>query len=155
MGVEIERKYLVNLEKWDAATKPVPKYLRQGYMVKEPEKTVRVRVADKQGFITIKGKSSGMSRSEYEYEISLADAEELLNDFCGSVITKKRFEVRFAGKLWEVDEFAGDNKGLLIAEIELNSETETFELPEWLGEEVTADKRYFNSNLSIHPYSQW
>jgi CYTH domain-containing protein len=124
-------------------------------MVKEPNKTVRIRIADKQAFITIKGKSTGMSRSEYEYEIPVADAEELLNDFCGSVITKKRYEVRFAGKLWEVDEFLGDNKGLFVAEIELSSEIEAFELPDWISTEVTADKRYFNSSLSIKPYTTW
>ncbi len=155
MGVEIEHKYLINLDKWNAIDKPAPKYLRQGYMVKEPGKTVRVRIADKQGFITIKGQTEGATRNEYEYEIPLADAEELLNGFCGAVITKKRFEIKYAGKLWEVDEFLGYNKGLFVAEIELKSETENYDLPDWAGENVTADKRYFNSSLSVNPYTTW
>jgi adenylate cyclase len=155
MGVEIERKYLLNLGIWNELSKPVPKFLRQGYLLKEPGKTVRVRIADKQAFITIKGKSAGMSRSEYEYEIPVADAEELLNAFCDTIISKHRYEITFAGKLWEVDVFMGDNEGLYIAEIELDDEAESFELPEWVGEEVTADKRYFNSNLSVRPYSTW
>jgi CYTH domain-containing protein len=155
MGVEIEHKYLLNLDKWKAFDKPVPKYLRQGYMVKEPSKTIRVRIADKQAFVTIKGKSTGASRSEFEYEIPLADAEDLLNNFCDSVITKKRFEIRYLGKLWEVDEFLGDNKGLFVAEIELKSEAETYELPDWVDKNVTDDKRYFNSNLLVNPYSTW
>jgi adenylate cyclase len=155
MGVEIERKYLLNLDVWNALSKPIPKFLRQGYMIKQPGKTVRVRIADKQAFITIKGKSAGMSRSEYEYEIPVADAEELLNDFCDAEIIKHRYEIIFTGKLWEVDVFMGDNEGLYVAEIELTSETEAFELPEWVGDEVTADKRYFNSNLSAKPFSTW
>jgi adenylate cyclase len=155
MGVEIERKYLLDLEKWKAMDKPAPKFLRQGYMVKEPSKTIRIRIADEDGYITIKGKSTGASRSEYEYPLPLADAMELLNDFCDAVITKNRYEIEFAGKLWEVDEFMGDNEGLYIAEIELDDEAELFELPEWVDKEVTGDKKYYNSNLSVNPYRNW
>jgi adenylate cyclase len=153
MGIEIERKYLVDLEKWNALEKPAPVYYRQGYMAKEPEKTVRIRVAGEKGFITIKGKSTGATRLEYEYEIPLQDANELLITFCQGIITKKRYHVYYAGKLWEVDEFLDNNAGLYIAEIELTNEDEAFDLPVWAGKEVTGDKRYYNSNLSVHPYS--
>jgi len=155
MGVEIERKYLLNIEKWNAVAKPTPRHLVQGYILKDPERTVRVRVADEQGYITIKSKTTGISRLEYEYGIPVTDARELITHFCGMVITKNRYNVQYAGKLWEVDEFLTDNKGLFIAEIELKHETETFDLPDWVGEEVTSIKKYFNSNLSVKPYSTW
>src|SRR5476651_2516451 len=119
MGVEIERKYLVNLQKWENVAKPAPMHLVQGYILKDPERTVRVRVADEQGFITIKSKTTGISRLEYEYEIPVADARELITNFCGMIITKNRYDILYAGKLWEVDEFLAENKGLYIAEIEL------------------------------------
>jgi len=155
MGVEIERKFLVITDKWEQAEKPAGSSYRQGYMCKEPGKTVRVRLTDKVAYITIKGKSQGATRAEYEYEIPQNDAEELLENFCDEIITKIRYTLDYAGKIWEVDVFSGDNQGLIVAEIELDDENEEFETPDWVGEEVTHDKRYFNSNLSVHPYAKW
>ncbi len=155
MGVEIERKFLVNLAEWQQFEKPYGNSLRQGYMLKEPGKTVRIRITNQQSFITIKGKSKGVTRAEFEYEIPRSEAEELLTDFCEEVITKIRYDIEFAGKIWEVDVFFGDNAGLIVAEIELDSEDEEFAKPSWVGQEVTHDKRYFNSNLSVHPYTKW
>ena len=155
MGVEIERKYLVDIAKWQLVDKPVGDFYRQGYMHKEPGKTIRIRITDTAGFITIKGKSQGATRAEYEYDIPVADAEELLSDFCDEVITKTRYRIEYAGKTWEVDVFSGDNEGLIIAEIELHDEAEQFAIPDWVAREVTGEKRYFNSNLSVHPYTRW
>ncbi|EHQ29210.1 CYTH domain-containing protein [Mucilaginibacter paludis] len=155
MGVEIERKFLVNHGKWNQLNKPAGTAFRQGYMVKEADKTVRVRVAGNQAYITIKGKSKGISRSEYEYEIPVDDAGELLSAFCEAVIYKTRYCITFAGKLWEIDVFDRDNEGLIMAEIELDDEAETFDLPDWVETEVTGDDRYYNSNLSINPYKNW
>lgn len=155
MGVEIERKYLVHKEKWHQSTKGDKRFYQQGYLLTDPAKTVRVRLSDKDAFITIKGSTVGASRSEYEYAIPRQDAKDLLDNFCSSVITKYRYEVQFGGKLWEVDEFMGDNEGLIMAEIELSSEEETFDLPEWVDKEVTSEKRYYNAYLSMHPYKSW
>jgi adenylate cyclase len=155
MGVEIERKFLVDRTKWHLLIKPEGAVFRQGYMLREPSKTVRVRVTDSRGFITIKGKTTGISRSEYEYEIPVNEGNELLSAFCDALINKIRYCISFAGKVWEVDVFSGDNDGLIIAEIELNDESEFFDLPDWIAEEVTGDERYYNSNLSIHPYKNW
>lgn len=155
MGVEIERKYLVDHTKWAGYPKGTGKLHRQGYMLTDPAKTIRIRVNEQEGFITIKGLSVGASRPEYEYPIPVHDAEELLAKFCPAVVSKVRYEVEVAGKLWEVDEFLDDNKGLLIAEIELGNEAESFELPEWVTTEVTDDSRYYNSNLSLHPFKSW
>jgi len=155
MGIEIERKFLVVADEWEKTEKPAGSSYRQGYMCKEPSKTVRVRLTDRVAYITIKGKSQGATRAEYEYPIPQNDAEELLQDFCEEIITKIRYTIDYAGKTWEVDVFSGDNEGLIIAEIELNDEAETFETPHWVGEEVTHDKRYFNSNLSVRPYTKW
>ncbi len=155
MGVEIERKFRVNLAEWQKIDTPHGNSLRQGYMIKEPEKTVRIRIANQQSFITIKGKTQGATRTEFEYEIPRNEAEQLLTDFCEDVISKIRYNIEFAGKLWEVDVFFGDNAGLIIAEIELDTEDEMFELPPWVGKEVTGDERYYNSNLSVYPYNTW
>jgi adenylate cyclase len=155
MAIEIERKFLINKEGWQEATKEKGKVIKQGYMLTDPSKTIRVRVAGVKAFLTIKGKSTGASRLEYEYEIPKQDAEELLENFCAAVISKIRYKVNYGNHTWEVDEFSGDNSGLIVAEIELTHEQETFELPEWVEKEVTDDKRYFNSNLSTHPYKSW
>jgi len=155
MGVEIERKFLVNLAEWQLVEKPYGNSLRQGYMIKVPEKTVRIRIANQQSFITIKGKTQGATRAEFEYEIPRNEAEQLIAGFCEDVISKIRYDMEYAGKIWEVDVFFGDNAGLIVAEIELNSEDEDFELPPWVGQEVTSDARYYNSNLSVHPYNKW
>lgn len=155
MGVEIERKFLVDHAKWQQLAKPECMVIRQGYLLKDPEKTIRVRVKDELSYITIKGKTEGISRSEYEYQIPLNDGNELLSAFCEAVINKIRYCIVFACKLWEVDVFSGDNEGLIMAEIELNDEHEMFDLPDWITTEVTHDKRYYNSNLSVSPYKSW
>jgi len=155
MGKEIERKFLIDQQKWDALNKPAGKVFRQGYLVSTPEKTVRVRTTAGNAWLTIKGISVGASRLEYEYEIPLEEATELLDHFAESELAKTRYLIDHAGKTWEVDVFAGDNAGLVVAEIELNSEDESFELPDWIGLEVTEDQRYYNSNLTQHPYKSW
>ncbi len=155
MAIEIERKFLVDKEKWQQLEKPVPMHLRQGYIFSDENKTIRIRVADDQAFITIKGSTTGMSRSEFEYTIPANEGVQLLDSFAVSELEKYRYNITFAGKLWEVDVFLGDNQGLLVAEIELDSEDEEFELPLWVTTEVTGDKRYYNSKLSTHPFKNW
>lgn len=155
MAIEIERKFLVNKEKWNALEKTDKFFLRQGYILNDPDKTIRVRITDASAFLTIKGRSVGATRPEFEYEIPKEDAVKLLDQFSVSGIEKYRYEIPYKGKLWEVDEFHGDNLGLVVAEIELQSEDEKFELPEWVEKEVTEDVRYYNSNLSVRPFSQW
>ena len=155
MAVEIERKYLVDIDKWNKTEKGAKHFYRQGYILTDPEKTIRVRVTDESGFITIKGKSTGVSRLEYEYSIPKQDAIELLDQFCSSDVSKFRYEHPFAGKLWEVDEFLGDNEGLIVAEIELTNEDEAFETPAWIDKEVTGIEKYYNSSLSKFPFKRW
>lgn len=154
--IEIERKFLVTSDifKDEAFAK---NRITQGYLSSIPERTVRVRIKGDKGFLTIKGKgnATGMSRFEWEKEIPVDEAEKLMLLCEKGVIDKTRFEVKVGAHLFEVDEFYGENEGLVLAEIELGSETETFEKPDWLGEEVTNDKRYYNSNLSITPFTQW
>jgi len=153
MGVEIERKFLVHNEHWRGLGTPV--HYAQGYLVADGIRTVRVRIAGEEGVLTIKGESSGISRTEFEYPIPAADAYELLKLSATPVIEKYRTKVLFQDKTWEVDEFEGENKGLIIAEIELKTEDEPFEIPAWIGEEVTGDLRYFNSRLAIQPFQSW
>ena len=155
MGLEIERKFLVNHEKWAVAEKPKAEFYRQGYLLTDPNKTIRVRATDTKGFMTIKGKSEGATRAEFEYEIPKEEAIQLLDMFAVSDLTKYRYRVIFDEKLWEVDVFLDENEGLIVAEIELSSEDESFELPEWAAEEVTGEKKYYNSNLSTLPFSKW
>jgi CYTH domain-containing protein len=152
MAVEIERKFRVVGDAWrtDHGTR-----YRQGYLSRDPERTVRVRIADDQAFLTIKGRTVGASRPEFEYPIPLADAEQLLGLCDGPLIEKTRHHIRHHDIIWEVDEFAGDNTGLVIAEIELASEDHAFASPPWLGQEVTHDPRYYNANLSVNPYRNW
>ena len=154
MGVEIERKFLPAGDGWRALGEPV--LLRQGYLSSNPERTVRVRVEGGQGTMTIKGKSVGATRGEWEYPIPLADANELLNRLCEQpIIEKYRRRIPFAGNVWEVDEFLGANQGLVVAEVELDAEEQQFDKPAWIGAEVTDDPRYFNSSLIRNPYSTW
>jgi adenylate cyclase len=155
MGIEIERKFLVNKEKWDQVKKEKQSLYRQGYIVSDPEKTVRIRLTDKEAFLTIKGLTVGISRAEFEYSIPVADAQQMLDGLCGSVVNKIRNFITHDNKLWEVDEFVGDNEGLIVAEIELGSEEETFSLPDWVSVEVTSEKKYSNSNLAKNPYKTW
>jgi len=155
MAVEIERKFLVDAEKWQQVVKPEGTFYRQGYLLNEKGGTIRVRVTGKQAFITIKGTTEGISRKEFEYEIPVADGTELLDGFAVSEIKKIRYCLYFGDKLWEVDDFMGDNAGLLIAEIELQHENEPFTSPDWITAEVSDDARYYNSNLSKNPYKSW
>lgn len=153
MAVEIERKFLVQGDAWRPGAQGV-RYV-QGYLNRDKARTVRVRLAGAQGFLTIKGESVGATRAEFEYPIPLADAQALLALCEAPLIDKTRYAIPVGGTLWEVDEFAGDNAGLVLAEVELPSEDAAFERPSWLGMEVTHDARYFNSNLSRHPYGRW
>ncbi|MFD1141092.1 CYTH domain-containing protein [Larkinella insperata] len=154
MGVEIERKFLVNGTDWKIEAKGL--FYQQGYLNSDPERTVRIRRAEDKGYITIKGKSAGASRLEYEYEIALHDALELLNHLCEKpIIEKTRYRIAYDGLVWEVDEFHGENAGLVVAEVELLDEQQEVTLPPWVGLEVTTDAKYYNSNLFKHPFSQW
>ena len=152
MGIEIERKFLVVGDAWRAA--PAVPYA-QGYLNRDKARTVRVRVVRDQAWLTIKGVSVGATRAEFEYPIPVADAEQVLALCDGPVIRKTRRVIEHAGATWEVDEFQGDNAGLVVAEIELPSEDAAFQRPAWLGDEVTHDARYFNSSLATAPYSTW
>lgn len=154
MGVEIERKFLVNGEGWRQPPERQQR-LSQGYLSRDPARTVRVRIAGQQAFLTIKGATVGATRAEFEYEIPLADATQLLALCDGPVVDKIRHLASVGGMGWEVDEFLGANAGLVLAEIELQSEAQTFERPTWLGDEVTGDGRYVNANLAAHPFSRW
>ena len=154
MGVEIERKFLVRGSEWKAGLSGTE--YRQGYLSSDPERTVRVRLAGEEGFLTIKGASTGASRLEFEYPIPGSDALELLERLCRRpLIEKLRYRVAYAGMIWEIDEFFGDNAGLVLAEIELEHETQAIEQPPWVGEEVTGDHRYYNACLAEHPISTW
>ncbi|MFE8644540.1 CYTH domain-containing protein [Sphingomonas sp. NCPPB 2930] len=152
MAIEIERKFLVTGDAWRAA--PGTRY-SQGYLNRDKARTVRVRIAGDQGFLTIKGVSVGATRAEFEYPVPLADAQEMLSLCDGPVVQKTRHRVVHDGLAWEVDAFLGDNAGLVVAEIELASENQAFALPDWVGREVTGDPRYFNSSLAVHPFSAW
>ncbi len=154
--IEIERKFLVKSNEFKSlAVKQT--LIIQGFLNKDPERIVRVRIKGDEGFLTIKGKSnsSGTSRYEWEREISISEAEELLKLCLKGVIKKTRFEVPVGKHMYEIDEFYEDNEGLIIAEIELNSENDVFEKPDWLGSEVTGETKYYNSQLSLNPYSSW
>ena len=152
MGVEIERKFLVVGDAWRQG-EGTP--YAQGYLNRDPARTVRVRIAGERAFLTVKGVSRGAVRSEHEYEIPVADATDLLGLSDGPVVRKIRRVVEHEGSRWEVDEFQGDNAGLVVAELELESETQQFARPPWLGREVTDDARYYNSNLAAYPYARW
>ena len=155
MAQEIERKFLVSGEFKSLATKALT--IKQGYLCANAGRTVRVRVRDNQGFLTIKGRSDaeGLSRFEWEKEISAQDAESLLLLCEPGIVDKTRYLVDFSGHTFEVDEFHGENQGLVMAELELVSEDEPYQRPEWLGEEVTGDRRYYNAYLSKHPFTTW
>lgn len=153
---EIERKFLVTSDAFKAAAHTENRIV-QGYLNSNPERTVRVRIKGKKGYITIKGKgnASGTTRFEWETEIPLVEAENLLLLCEKGVIDKIRYEIPQGNHVYEVDVFSGENEGLIIAEIELDSESEHFEKPDWIGKEVTGDKRYYNAFLSHHPYQSW
>ena len=155
MGIEIERKFLVDHDKWDQMGKPVGTHYRQGYLLAESGRTVRVRISDKDAFINLKSKSTNVSRSEFEYEIPLEEGRAILDSFTTIGTEKIRYEMPYAGKIWEVDVFMGDNNGLIVAEIELESEDEQFEKPDWVTREVTDDSRYTNAALARQPFGNW
>ena len=152
MGIEIERKFLVVGDDWRAA--PAVPYA-QGYLNRDKARTVRVRIVQDAAWLTIKGVSVGATRAEFDYPIPVADAQQLLALCDGPIVRKTRRIVEHAGSTWEIDEFEGDNAGLVVAEIELASEDAAFERPPWLGAEVTHDPRYFNSSLATTPYRTW
>jgi adenylate cyclase len=154
-NVEIERKFLVEKEKWSLTPKPDGVSYIQGYLSIDKDKIVRARVAGDQGFLTIKGKSETFSHPEFEYLIPVEDARELIFQYTTTRIEKTRTRIPGGDHVWEVDEFHGENEGLLMAEIELKSPEDLFEKPAWLGKEVTSDKRYYNSYLSIYPFRTW
>ncbi len=153
MALEIERKFLLNNSAW---RKKQGVMYRQGYLNSVKERTVRVRIIGDKGYLTVKGISCGAVRAEYEYEIPGVEAEAMLDDLCEKpLIEKMRYKIAYKGFVWEVDEFLGENSGLIVAEVELESEDQKFVKPKWIGEEVTGDPRYFNANLIHHPYSKW
>lgn len=154
MGFEIERKFLLKNANWRKLVNEKT-LIRQGYLNSDAERTVRVRVRDRTAFLTIKGKTQNTTRQEFEYEIPIDDADSLLKLCEPPLIEKTRFIVKYQGKTWEIDEFEGENRGLTVAEIELSSEDESFDLPDWIGKEVSHDRRYFNSSLIKKPFSSW
>ena len=147
MALEIERKFLVDAKKISALNLAGGEKIFQGYLSTDKNKTVRVRVKNNRGFLTIKSANVGIVRKEFEYEIPVADAEEILKLCAPNVLQKVRYKVEYAGKIFEVDIFSGRHQGLILAEVELNSQTEEIDLPDWLGEEVSDNPKYFNSNL--------
>lgn len=153
MAVEIERKFLVDTDKW----KPVGEGTRmtQAYLSVFPSPTVRIRIAGEKAFLTIKGPSKTLVRPEFEYAVPVTDANEILNLAVSESVEKLRYKSIFEGFLWEIDVFSGKNSGLTLAEIELDSEDQTFPFPEWILDEVTGDERYYNSYLSHHPFQEW
>ncbi len=154
MGKEIERKFLVRDNSFRALAQGT-RY-RQGYLSSTKERVVRVRTIDDKGFLTIKGITTGATRAEYEYEIPVKEAEAMLDELCEKpLIEKNRHKIAHKGLIWEVDEFFGENQGLILAEVELESEDQPYDKPEWITDEVTGDPKYFNSNLIQNPYKNW
>ncbi|MGB1221333.1 MAG: CYTH domain-containing protein [Alcanivoracaceae bacterium] len=153
MALEIERKFL--LRETGIVKGLTGQFIAQGYLSLDPDATVRVRIIDSAGFLTVKGRNQGAVRKEFEYPIPLADARELLSLCKEGRIEKRRYTIAWADHIWEVDVFDGDNKGLVMAEVELRSENEKLALPPWIGREVTEDPRFFNSSLATKPYSRW
>lgn len=154
MGTEIERKFLLKNDAWRSLATGT-RY-RQGYLNRSKECTVRIRTTDGNAYLTIKGPSTGATRIEYEYAIPESDAKSLLDNFCEKpIIEKIRYKIDFGGRVWEVDEFLSENTGLIVAELEMESEDQYFEKPEWIGDEVTGDPKYYNASLVTHPYLKW
>jgi CYTH domain-containing protein len=155
MPVEIERKFLVRNDAWKTRAVIGTNYV-QGYIIASARKAVRIRIAGKRAFVSFKGKITAVRRKEFEYEIPSSEAREMLAFFCARPpVEKIRYRVKSGGKMWEVDEFLGENEGLVVAEIELEREDEYFEIPEWVGEEVTRDSRYLGMNLYKQPFKTW
>jgi adenylate cyclase len=155
MAIEIEHKFLLANDDWRELVSHSVKY-RQGYLSSQPTSSIRVRISNDHAWLNIKSATIGSQRHEYEYEIPLTDANEILNNLCRKpLIEKTRYFVTVDTHLWEIDEFEGDNQGLIVAEIELEDTSQSFSKPAWIGLEVTKDLRYYNNNLAIHPYSEW
>jgi adenylate cyclase len=154
MGIEIERKFLVKNNLWKKDSTPGTEF-KQGYLSRSGNCSVRVRTEGQEANINIKSAALGIHRQEFEYSIPLDEANELLELFCSSTVCKKRYKVSYAEKIWEIDVFEQENSGLIVAEIELNSIDEEFLLPPWAGDEVSAIKRYYNTELAQHPYKNW
>lgn len=156
MGVEIERKFLVKADRVPELVRDLsPDRIRQGYLCSDPERTVRVRTKGGKGYLTIKGKTAGISRQEFEYPIPPEEATALLSLCSGPLIEKHRYSLTIKGQLWEIDEFFGDNTGLILAEAELEHEQQSLEIPDWIDKEVTDDIRYYNAKLAVYPYNRW
>lgn len=155
MAIEIERKFLVNTSQSSWKKHASAYSIRQGYISDDIKRSVRIRIANQTAFLTIKGKSEGMVRDEFEYPIPLDDAEQLLTMCVHSIIVKTRYKLDVAGILWEIDEFHQDNEGLIVAEVELNHIDQQIELPDWIGKEVTNDPRFYNLALCQSPYRLW
>jgi adenylate cyclase len=153
MASEIERKFLVSGDSWRDGSPGVR--MAQGYLSLDPDRTVRVRLAGENAWLTVKGRTRGITRAEFEYAIPAADARDLLAMCQPSVIDKTRHRVEFGGHVWEVDEFHGANEGLVMAEVELEDASASPEPPPWAGAEVSMDVRYFNANLATFPYGSW
>lgn len=153
MAKEIERKFLVDLAKWDRNGIAIK--MEQGYLAIVDKKVVRVRIADNHAYLTIKGNLSGITRDEFEYEIPVSDASQMMKMCIGNTVQKTRYVEEIEGKVWEVDVFEGLNEGLVVAEIELESENEAFVKPTWALQEVSSETRYYNFNLSQKPFSMW
>lgn len=154
MAKEIERKFLVKSLEWKEQAEAI--LYRQGYLNSLKERTVRIRTINEKAFITIKGITVGVSRLEFEYEIPFADAKQMLDELVEKpIIEKYRYKLKQGDLMWEIDEFLGENEGLIVAEVELKDAQQTFVKPAWLGEEVSSDPRYFNSNLVLNPYKNW
>jgi adenylate cyclase len=153
MPIEIERKFLVIGDRWRTLGTPI-RYC-QGYLAASEKRTVRVRVAGSHAYLTIKGTTVGIARAEYEYEIPLQDAEEMLELCDRPLISKTRTQISWQGLIWEVDEFFEENQGLVLAEVELKNENQVIDRPDWIGQEVSDDPRYYNANLAKHPFTQW
>ena len=154
MSIEIERRFLLKNDSWRTQA-GAPKVLQQGYFTVEKECAIRVRIVGDDAWLTFKGYISDVSRSEYEYEIPVADAQTMMDTMCPFRLEKHRYEVNYQGFVFEIDEYFGDNAPLIVAELELPAEDTPFPRPDWLGEEITSDGRFTNAYLSKHPYSQW
>ena len=154
MGIEIERKYLVKSDEWKLLGNRI--FYQQGYLLSDNNRTIRIRTIEDKGFITIKSSIKGISRNEFEYEIPVEDARVILETLCEKPFIKKyRTKIKLNDLVWEVDEFLDENDGLVIAEVELENENQKIDRPNWVGEEVTSDMKYFNSMLTKNPFTKW
>ncbi|MGE0386435.1 MAG: CYTH domain-containing protein [Gammaproteobacteria bacterium] len=155
MGTEIERKFLLRDESWRAAAGNGERYV-QGYLGSQPACSIRIRIAGERAWLNIKSATLGIERAEYDYPIPVQDARDMVQRFCAPpLVEKTRYHVRVGAHVWEIDEFEGDNAGLVVAEIELGRVDEPFEAPAWLGAEVSHDPRYYNVSLARHPFKRW